>query len=139
MVDCVLLNDSRTQVDLSLSKFTVNFEVYSAILSAQIQPIAAELTGHCFILQINNDPKHAAKATQDFLRANKLGYSSLATSVIWSYPNRMSFLLTEDKTEPTNKVKAAAVKHLKGRNSFGAFDHVHGLQAVVDCKGFAKY
>ncbi len=43
-----------------------NSEVYMDILSAQIQPNAAKLIGRPFIVQMYDDPKHTAKATQEF-------------------------------------------------------------------------
>ncbi|CAJ0940403.1 unnamed protein product [Ranitomeya imitator] len=43
----------------------------AAILCAQIQPNAAKLIGRRFILQMDNDPKHKAKATQEFIKAKK--------------------------------------------------------------------
>ena len=49
----------------------MNSEVYRAILSAHIQPNATKLIGHRFTVQVDNDPKHTAKATQDFLKAKK--------------------------------------------------------------------
>ncbi len=48
-----------------------NSEVYRDILSAQIQPNAAKLIGQRFIVQMDNDPKHTAKATQEFLKVKK--------------------------------------------------------------------
>ncbi len=45
-----------------------NSEVYRDILSAQIQPNAAKLIGRHFIVQMDDDPKHTAKATQEFLK-----------------------------------------------------------------------
>ncbi len=41
----------------------MNSEVYKDILSAQIQPNTAKLIGRRFIVQVDNDPKHTAKAT----------------------------------------------------------------------------
>ncbi len=38
------------------------------ILSAQIQSNAAKLSGWRFIIQVDNDPKHIAKATLEFLK-----------------------------------------------------------------------
>ncbi|MEE6525044.1 hypothetical protein FKM82_024826 [Ascaphus truei] len=49
----------------------MNSEVYRDILSAQIQPNSAKLIGRRFILQMDNDPKHTAKATQTFFKAKK--------------------------------------------------------------------
>ncbi len=48
-----------------------NSEVYRDILAAQIQPNAAKLIGRRFIVQMDDDPKHTAKATQEFLKAKK--------------------------------------------------------------------
>lgn len=46
-------------------------EVHRDILSAQIEPNAAKLIGWRFTVQIDNDPKHTAKATQKFFKAKK--------------------------------------------------------------------
>ncbi len=49
----------------------MNSEVYRDILSAQIQPNAAKLIGWRFIVQMDNDPKHTAQATKEFLKVKK--------------------------------------------------------------------
>ncbi len=49
----------------------MNSEVFRAILSAHIQPNASELIGRCFTVQMDNDPKHTAKATKEFLKGKK--------------------------------------------------------------------
>ncbi len=49
----------------------INSEVYRDILSAQIQSNGAKLIGRCFIVQMDDDPKHTAKATQEFLKEKK--------------------------------------------------------------------
>ncbi|MCJ8739407.1 hypothetical protein PDJAM_G00046810 [Pangasius djambal] len=49
----------------------MNSEVSRALLSAHIQPNATKLIGRRFTVQVDNDPKHTAKATQDFLKAKK--------------------------------------------------------------------
>ena len=46
-------------------------EVFRAILSAHIQPNASKLIGRCFTVQMDNDPKHTAKATKEFFKAKK--------------------------------------------------------------------
>lgn len=46
----------------------LNSEVYRDMLSAQIQPNAAKLIGWHFTVQKDSDPKHTAKATQEFLK-----------------------------------------------------------------------
>ncbi len=45
-----------------------NSEVYRDISSAQIQSNGAKLIGRHFIEQKDNDPKHTAKATQEFIK-----------------------------------------------------------------------
>ena len=49
----------------------MNSEVYRAVLSAQIQSNAVKLIGWRFTAQMNNDPKHTTKATQELLKAKK--------------------------------------------------------------------
>ncbi len=49
----------------------MNSEVYRDILSAQIQPNGAKLIGQCFIVHMDDDPKHTAKTTQEFLKEKK--------------------------------------------------------------------
>ena len=46
-------------------------EVFLAILSAHIQPNASELVGRRFTVEMDNDPKHTAKATKEFFKAKK--------------------------------------------------------------------
>ena len=45
--------------------------VFRAILSAHIQPNVSELIGRHFTVQMDNDPKHTAKATKEFFKAKK--------------------------------------------------------------------
>ena len=49
----------------------MNSGVFRDILWAQIQPNASKLIGQLFIIQRDNDPKHKAKATQEFIKAKK--------------------------------------------------------------------
>ncbi len=49
----------------------MNSEVFRAILSAHIQPNASELIGRRFTVQMDNDTKHTAKATKEFLKGKK--------------------------------------------------------------------
>lgn len=48
--------------------------VYSLL---RFSPNAAKLTGCCFIQQMDNDPKHKAKITQD----KEIRYSSLGKTI----------------------------------------------------------
>ncbi len=59
----------------------MNSEVYGDILSVQIQPNAAKLIGPRFIVQMDNDPKHTAKTTQEFLKVKRVEYSAMAKSI----------------------------------------------------------
>ncbi len=47
----------------------MNSEVNRNILSANLQKDATKLIGRSFIMQQDNDPKHSAKATKEFIRA----------------------------------------------------------------------
>uniref|UniRef100_A0A3P9JP88 Transposase Tc1-like domain-containing protein n=1 Tax=Oryzias latipes TaxID=8090 RepID=A0A3P9JP88_ORYLA len=58
---------AQIQVNAALSaQIQVN-----AAPSVQIQVNAAKLIGRRFIIQMDNDPKHPAKATQEFIKAKK--------------------------------------------------------------------
>ncbi len=82
----------------------------------RMQPNAAKLIGWRFIVQMDNDPKHTAKATQEFLKVKK-------KCIILQWPSQpldlnliehpFHLLKTKLKAErPTNKqqLKSAAVK-----------------------------
>ncbi len=105
------------------------------ILSAQIQSNAAKLSGWRFIVQVDNDLKHAAKATQEFLKVKKVDYSSMAKSISWSQPDWACISLAENKTKgrKTHKQTTTEVscskrqaKHHKGGNP--GFGDVHEFQ-----------
>ena len=49
----------------------MNSEVCRNVLSVHIQPNSTELIGRRFTVRTDNDPKHAAKATQEFFKARK--------------------------------------------------------------------
>ncbi len=60
----LLFSDDETE-DRS-SRINSESDVYRDILSTQPSANAAKLIGRCFIAQMDNDPKHTAKATQEF-------------------------------------------------------------------------
>lgn len=49
----------------------MNSEVYRNILSANLKKDATKLIGRSFIMQQDNDPKHTAKTTKEFIRGKK--------------------------------------------------------------------
>ncbi len=49
----------------------INSEVCRDILSAQIQSNAAKLIERCFRVQMHDDPKHTAKASQKFVKVKQ--------------------------------------------------------------------
>ena len=92
----------------------MNSEVYRTQLSAQIQTNTAELIRWCFIVQMDNDPKHTVKATQELSRAKKwnIQYPSQSPEL---KPNDHAFHLLKTKLRPERptdqqQLKVAAVK-----------------------------
>ena len=49
----------------------MNSEVYRNVLSAKLRRNASKLIGRNFIMQQDNDPKHTANKTKDFIRGKK--------------------------------------------------------------------
>ncbi len=62
-------------------------EVNNDILSAQIQSNGAKLIGRRFIGHMDNDPKHTAKAAQEFLKVKRWNILSIS----WSQPDWAAF------------------------------------------------
>ncbi len=60
-----------------------------------------------FIVQVDDDPKHTTKTTQEFLKVKKVEYSAMAMSISWFQPDWACISLAEDK---------GLAKHQKGGN-----------------------
>ncbi|CAJ0968448.1 unnamed protein product [Ranitomeya imitator] len=103
----------------------INSEVFrAAILCAQIQPNAAKLIGRRFILQMDNDPKHKAKATLEFIKAKKWN--------ILEWPKRS----TNKQQLKTIAVKAwQSIKKEETQRLVMSMNS--RLQAVIANKGFS--
>ncbi len=85
------------------------------IYSAQIRSDGAKFIGWCFIVQMDNDPKHTAKAKGSFWRLKKWNILQWPSQSPDFNPieHAFHFLKTKLKAErPTNKqqLKSAAVK-----------------------------
>ncbi len=107
-----------------------NSEVYRDILSAQIQPNATKLIGRRFIVQLDNDPKYTAKATQEFLKAKQWNILQWPSQSSDFNPIEYAFHLLKTKLEaerPTNKqqlnnwsqLQGLAKHHKRGNPVFG--------------------
>ncbi len=75
-----------------------------------------------FIEQMDDDPKHTAKATQEFLKVKKVECSAMAKSISWSQSDWSCISLAEDKAknrkQTTTEVSCSKglAKHHKGGN-----------------------
>ncbi len=116
-------------------------EVYRDILSAQIQP-----NGRHFIVQMDDDPKHTAKATQEFLKVKKWNILQWPSQSPDLNPTEHAFYLLKPKLKaerPTNKqqLKSAAVKAwqsiTKEETQSQVMSMSSRLKAVIACKGFS--
>ncbi len=123
----------------------MNSEVFRAILSAHIQPNASELIGRRFTVQMDNDPKHTAKATKEFLKGKKWTVMQWPSQSPDLNPIEHAFHLLKGKC-PKNKqeLKTVAVEAwqsiTRDETQRLVMSMRSRLQAVIDCKGFAtKY
>ncbi len=127
----------------------MNSEVFQAILSAHIQPNASELIGRRFTVQMDNDPKHTAKATKEFLKGKKWTVMQWPSQSPDLNPIEHAFHLLKTKLKgkcPKNKqeLKTVAVEAwqsiTRDETQRLVMSMRSRLQAVIDCKGFAtKY
>ena len=94
----------------------MNSEVFRAIVSAHSQPNAAELIGRRrFTVQMDNDPKHTAKATKEFFKAKKWNVLQWPSQSPDQNPVEHAFHLLKTKLKgkcPKNKqeLKTVAVE-----------------------------
>ena len=112
---CMAANGTCSLVfidDMTADKSSrMNSEVFRDILSVQIQPNASKLIGRCFTVQMDNDPKHTAKATQYLFKAKKWNVLQWPSQLDSGQVIEHAFHLLKAK-RPKNKqeVKTAAVK-----------------------------
>ncbi len=129
-----------------LTNSRMNSEVFRAILSAHIQPNASELIGRRFTVQMDNDPKHTAKATKEFLKGKKWTVMQWPSQSPDLNPIEHAFHLLKTKLKgkcPKNKqeLKTVAVEAwqsiTRDETQRLVMSMRSRLQAVIDCKGFA--
>ncbi len=121
----------------------MNSEVFRAILSAHIQPNASELIGRRFTVQMDNDPKHTAKATKEFLKGKKWTVMQWPSQSPDLNPIEHAFHLLKTKLKgkcPKNKqeLKTVAVEAwqsiTRDETQRLVMSMRSRLQAVIDCK-----
>uniref|UniRef100_A0A8C5M9G9 Transposase n=1 Tax=Leptobrachium leishanense TaxID=445787 RepID=A0A8C5M9G9_9ANUR len=137
-------------IDVTADKSSrMNSEVFQAILSTHIQPNAVELIGRRFTVQMDNDSKHIAKATKEFLKGQKWNVMQWPSQSPDLNPSEHAFHLLKTKLKgkcPKNKqeLKTVAVEAwqsiTRDETQRLVMSMCSRLQAVIDCKGFAtKY
>ena len=116
---CMAANGTGSLVfidDVTADKSSrMNSEVFRAILSAHIQSNASELIGRRFTVQMDNDPKHTAKATKEFFKAKKWNVMQWPSQSPDPNPIEHAFHLLKTKLKgkcPKNKqeLKTVAVE-----------------------------
>uniref|UniRef100_A0A8C6NVL2 Transposase Tc1-like domain-containing protein n=1 Tax=Nothobranchius furzeri TaxID=105023 RepID=A0A8C6NVL2_NOTFU len=119
---------------------TMNSEVFRAI-SAHIQPNASELIGRRFTVQMDNDLKHTAKATKEFLKGKKWTVLQWPSQSPDLNPTECAFHLLKTKLKgkrPKNKqeLKTVAVEAwqsiTRDKTQRLVMSTCSTLQAVID-------
>lgn len=87
----------------------MNYKVHRALLSAQIQPNAAKLISLHFTEQMSNDPKHAAKETQEVVKGKKWKLLNWSRQPPELNPKE-SFSVIKCKTEDSEAHKQATTE-----------------------------
>ncbi len=126
----------------------MNSEVFRA-LYLLIFSQCFELIGRRFTVQMDNDPKHTAKATKEFLKGKKWTVMQWPSQSPDLNPIEHAFHLLKTKLKgkcPKNKqeLKTVAVEAwqsiTRDETQRLVMSMRSRLQAVIDCKGFAtKY
>lgn len=124
-------------------------EVYRSILATNVQENATRLIGRRFTMQQDNDPKHTANATKEFIRGKKWKVLDWPSQSPDLNPIEHAFHLLKRRLKsetPQNKqqLKMAAVKAWQSISKDDTKSLVMSmgrrLTAVIACKGFAtKY
>lgn len=100
---------------------------------AQIQANVAKLIGKHFTVEMDNGPKHMAKAIQNFLKANKLYISQWLSHMI---STQAWFSVTKLKTEGRKTCKQLAAE---GSSCKDRVEYRTGMSySVTDGEGFLK-
>ncbi len=122
----------------------MNSEVYRDILSSQIQSNAAKLIGRRFIEQMDDDPKHTAKATQEFLKVKKwnilqwMSQSPYLNLIEHAFHSLKTKLKAHKQTATEFSCSKSLAKHHKGGNPVSGEVHEfqtqdsHCLQRILN-------
>lgn len=124
-------------------------ETYRDILKTYVQPNATKLVGRNFVLQADNDPKHAANATKELISKKKWKVLAWPSQSPDLNPIEHTFHLLKEKMRSQKPSSKAQLKEmaLKAWNSLQPSQMkklVHSmprrLRAVIANKGYAtKY
>ena len=122
----------------SLMSCTINSELDRNISSAKVPVNASKLIGRSFILQQDNDPKHPAEATPEFLSVETWNIPEWLSQSPDLNPAEHDFYMLKKKlkgTSPRNKQELKVAERHQRR--YSASGDVIRLQAVIVCKRYA--